>query len=97
MFHLKIFSPNYLLVKEGQADEGKCYGIINGSIRVYKNENHAPMVQSNDELNRQNIAEKIANNEFGRHVATLDFRDMKTQFMKVLFGLDLVLDSSKYS
>jgi hypothetical protein len=28
--------------------------------------------------NIQNVAEKIATEEFGRHVADLDFRDMKS-------------------
>jgi hypothetical protein len=51
MFSLRIIGPNYLLMKQGQADEGKCYGIINGSIRVYQNENDKGTSQSNDELN----------------------------------------------
>ena len=52
MFSLKIFGANYLLIKQGQADEGKCYGIINGSVRVYQYENDKGTSQSNDELNQ---------------------------------------------
>jgi hypothetical protein len=52
IFELKIISPNYLLIKQGQSDEGKCYGIINGAIRVYQNENDKTYSQCNDELNQ---------------------------------------------
>ena len=52
MFDLKIISQNYLLIKQGQSDEGKCYGIINGAIRVYQNENEKTYSHCNDELNQ---------------------------------------------
>ena len=87
LFSFEVLDPNTLLNAEGERETENCYAVVAGTVKVFKHDSRSSQTTSVIDK-RLKVTDLVTQGAFGRHIATLDFNDLKTIDDKIFLGLE---------